>query len=382
MDGEFYRDTWVEIHLDAIEKNIRSLLKHLPEGTDLMAVVKANAYGHGAFEVADLALKMGAKALAVATLDESLALRRKGLDAPILVLGYCSPAYASIAAENEISLTVFQNEWLKEAERILTKPLSLHVKCDTGMGRIGIRDDEELREILATIQSSTKFHLEGIFTHFAQADTFDSTYMEEQLARFYRFLDQLEERPKWVHASNSAATLIYPGAAFNLVRVGIAMYGLAPSVEIAEKLPFSLHPAFTLHSKISHVKRVEKGAKIGYGSTYVAKEDEWIGTIPIGYADGWLRALQGQEVLVQGKRVPIVGRICMDQCMVRLPEPLPIGTPVTLIGKQANERITVDEIAEKLATINYEVVCQISSRVPRVYKYGGEVVKMINPIIG
>lgn len=376
MDGEFYRDTWVEVDLSAIEKNIRGILNHLPEGVDMMAVVKANAYGHGAIEVAELAIKTGVKALAVATLDEALSLRKKGINTPILVLGYCSPVHAPVAAEHAISLTVFQNEWLQEAEPLLTTPLSLHVKCDTGMGRIGIRTDEELRGILATVQGSPKFQLEGMFTHFAKADSLDSSYVEEQLGRFQHFLDQLDERPKWIHASNSAATLIYPKAAFNLVRVGIAMYGLAPSSEIVPKLPFPLHPAFTLHSKLSHVKRVEKGAKIGYGCTYIAEEDEWIGTIPIGYADGWLRALQGQEVLIRGKRVPIVGRICMDQCMVRLPEQLPVGTPVTLIGRQENEEITVDEIAEKLNTINYEVVCQISNRVPRLYKYHGETVKI------
>ena len=380
MDGVFYRETWVEVDLKAIEKNIRSIIKLLPEDTDLMAVVKANAYGHGAFEVAEIALKTGAKALAVASLDEALSLRRKGLDAPILVLGYCPPVHVNIAAENDISLTVFQNEWLKEAESILTTPLSLHLKCDTGMGRIGIRKIEELQEIVQMVRVSKKFHLEGVFTHFAQADTLDSPYVKEQLERFHHFLDGLDEKPRWVHASNSAATLLYPEAAFNLVRVGIAMYGLAPSQEIAGALPISLQPAFTLHSRLCQVKRVEKGAKIGYGSTYVAEKEEWIGTIPIGYADGWLRDLQGQDVLVQGRRVPIVGRICMDQCMIRLPEEFPVGTPVTLIGSQGEKSITVDEIAARIGTINYEVVCQISSRVPRVYKYDGEVVKVTNPL--
>lgn len=382
MDGEFYRDTWVEIQLVAIERNIEAIRTVTPAGTDLMAVVKANGYGHGAFEVAQIAIQAGADALAVATLDEALSLRNKGIRAPLLVLGYCPPQYAPIAAQKQISLTVFQKQWLEEVDRILTIPLPVHVKCDTGMGRIGVRTDEELQELINIISASPKFHLEGIFTHFAKADTLDVTYFAEQLTRFKQLLANLRERPKWVHASNSAATLMHPDAAFNLVRVGIAMYGLTPSPEIAPKLPVNLEPAFTLHSKLSHVKKVEKGAKISYGSTYVAEDEEWIGTIPIGYADGWLRALQGQEVLIDGMRVPIVGRVCMDQCMVRLPKEMPVGTPVTLIGKQGHEEITVDEIAAKLETINYEVVCLISNRVPRVYKYGEEIVKVSNPLYG
>ena len=202
-----------------------------------------------------------------------------------------------------------------------------------------------------------------MFTHFAKADSLDSSYVEEQLGRFQHFLDQLDERPKWIHASNSAATLIYPKAAFNLVRVGIAMYGLAPSSEIVPKLPFPLHPAFTLHSKLSHVKRVEKGAKIGYGCTYIAEEDEWIGTIPDRLCRRLAPGFTGTGSPHSRETGPNSRQNLYGSVHGRLPEQLPVGTPVTLIGRQENEEITVDEIAEKLNTINYEVVCQISNRV-------------------
>ncbi|WAA09246.1 alanine racemase [Fervidibacillus albus] len=382
MEGEFYRDTWAEINLDAISENIKNIRKYLPSETEIMAVVKADGYGHGALEVAKIALRSGASHLAVAILDEAIFLRKQGIEAPILVLGYCPPEYAPIAKTYDIALTVYQREWLKLADvQLKGGPLRVHVKCDTGMGRIGVREEKELSKLIEFIDRSPSFLLDGIFTHFAKADSKDSSYYEEQLKKFVQCLQSVDAKPKWIHAGNSAASLLYKDGLFNTVRIGIAMYGLSPSPEISEDLPISLQEAFSLHSKLIHVKKVEKGAKIGYGCTYTAEEEEWIGTIPIGYADGWIRALQGQTVLVDGKRVPIVGRICMDQCMVKLPKRYPVGTVVTLIGKQGSEYISVDEIATKLETINYEVVCLISDRVPRVYKMENQKIKRVNKIL-
>lgn len=380
MKDEFYRHTWAEIQLDAIEENLKAIRKVLPPSTSIMAVVKANGYGHGALETAEVALETGAELLGVALLDEALYLRKNGIRAPILVLGHCPPEYAPIAAKHSISLTVYQKDWLLQAKKVLSKPVAIHIKVDTGMGRIGVQTEEELFELLTELNLSDSFIFEGIFTHFAKADSKDTEYYQTQLERFLRTLELVKEKPRWIHASNSAASLLHETGQFNLARIGIAMYGLTPSPEIADVLPVKLQGALSLHSTLIHVKKVPKGAKISYGCTYEAEEEEWIGTIPIGYADGWIRALQGQEVLVNGLRAPIVGRICMDQCMVKLPGKMPIGTKVTLIGKSGHEEITVDEIAKKLGTINYEVACMISSRIPRIYKRGEQIVKIKNPL--
>lgn len=380
MKDEFYRHTWAEIQLDAIEENLKAIRKVLPPSTSIMAVVKANGYGHGALETAEVALETGAELLGVALLDEALYLRKNGIRAPILVLGHCPPEYAPIAAKHSISLTVYQKDWLLQAKKVLSKPVAIHIKVDTGMGRIGVQTEEELFELLTELNLSDSFIFEGIFTHFAKADSKDTEYYQTQLERFLRTLEVVKEKPRWIHASNSAASLLHETGQFNLARIGIAMYGLTPSPEIADVLPVKLQGALSLHSTLIHVKKVPKGAKISYGCTYEAEEEEWIGTIPIGYADGWIRALQGQEVLVNGLRSPIVGRICMDQCMVKLPGKMPIGTKVTLIGKSGHEEITVDEIAKKLGTINYEVACMISSRIPRIYKRGEQIVKIKNPL--
>ena len=378
----FYRDTWAEINLDAIYENAANMKKHLPPEITLFAVVKANAYGHGDVEVAKTAIQAGAGYLAVAFLDEALALRNKGITAPILVLGASRPEDAQIAAKEAITLTVFQAGWLEAAQSFLEGTvLNIHVKCDSGMGRIGIRKQEEMNEIERFLQKTKCVVLEGIFTHFATADQLDTEYFSNQLARFEEMLTWLKEKPKYVHAANSAALLRFPSAVFNSVRMGISLYGLSPSMEMKGVLPFELRPAFSLKTKLVHVKNISKGQSVSYGATYTADEDTWIGTLPIGYADGWIRMLQGQEVLLEGERSPLVGRICMDQCMVKLSRDFPVGTEVTLIGKNGTECITVDDIAEKLNTINYEVTCMISSRVPRVYLKEGRVTGVSNQLI-
>lgn len=377
----FYRDAWVEINLDHISYNIKEIMKHIQKDVKVFAVVKANAYGHGDIEVAKTVLEAGASYLIVAFLDEALTLRKKGITAPILVLGACRPEDAWIAAENNITLTVFQEEWLTKAKNNLTTTLTIHLKLDTGMGRLGIRNKETLNQLVTIANSEPLIHLEGIYTHFSTSDELDLSYFNLQMSRFQEMLYCLENKPKYIHSGNSAATLRFPETHLNAVRTGISLYGLTPSPEITSMLPFPLKAAFSLHTKLVHVKKVQKGEKISYGATYETTEDEWIGTLPIGYADGWIRKLQGQEVIIDGERAPIVGRICMDQCMIKLPSQLPVGTPVTLIGQQGNVEITVDEIAKKLETINYEITCMIAPRVPRVYKKDGQVIRVINPIL-
>ncbi|WNS75936.1 alanine racemase [Bacillus sp. DTU_2020_1000418_1_SI_GHA_SEK_038] len=379
----FYRDTWAEINLDHISYNVEEMRNHVHADVKIFAVVKANGYGHGDAEVAKAALAAGANYIAVATLDEALSLRKKGISAPILVLGASRPEDAEIAVEQNITLTVFQLDWLEKAKQYVgaDRKLMIHLKLDTGMGRIGIRSGKELQEIEAVVAKSHAFHIEGVFTHFATADEMDSAYFTMQLERFKEMVSWLKKKPELIHTSNSAASLRYSEAHLNAVRMGIAMYGLMPSAEMEPTLPFPLKPAFTLHTKIVNVKKVKKGEKISYGATYEAKEDEWIGTLPIGYADGWTRMLQGQDVLIDGKRAPIVGRICMDQCMIKLPSDLPVGTDVTLIGQQGEEKITADDIAKSLGTINYEITCMIGARIPRVYKKNGQVAKIINSLL-
>jgi alanine racemase len=381
--GYFYRDTWAEVDLDCIAENVISVRKHLPKQVNIIAVVKANAYGHGDAQVAKTALKAGANYLAVAFMDEAIALRNKGINAPILVLGATRPEDVHVAAKFAITLTVFQKEWLEEALNHIKmdERVSLHIKVDTGMGRIGVRTPMELKAIEQIIGKDERFQLEGVYTHFATADELDITYFQQQLSLFEEMISVLAERPRLVHSSNSAAAIRFPQAYFNAVRIGIAMYGLTPSIEMEKEIPFPLKEAFSLRSRLVHVKKLEKGEKISYGATYESEGEEWIGTIPIGYADGWIRKLRGQEVLVDGMRSPIVGRICMDQCMIRLPYYVPVGTTVTLIGAQKGQFLSVNEIAAKLETINYEVPCIIANRIPRLYKQGGQTVDLKNALL-
>ncbi|WP_416829379.1 alanine racemase [Ectobacillus polymachus] len=381
--SSFYRDTWIEVDLDAIHENVRHAREHIPEDVELFAVVKANAYGHGAAYVARAALEAGATRLAVAFLDEALAMRRAGITAPILVLGAVRPQDVNIAAASNVALPVFDAEWLKQAKEVWNNnhPLRLHITFDSGMGRIGIRLKEELAACLEQLKDIPDFVIEGAFTHFATADELDTTYFEKQYATFQQQIHWLEEmhgRPALIHCANSATSLRFSDCLFNAARIGIIMYGLTPSPEMNTLLPYKLKEAFSLHSKIVHVKQIESGESVSYGATYTAQEPEWIATVPIGYADGWIRKLQGFEVLVDGMKVSIVGRICMDQMMIRLPYKLPVGTHVTLIGTQGNEAVSPDDVAAYLGTINYEITCMINFRVPRVFRKNGQIVGIEN----
>lgn len=367
-----YRETWVEVDLDAIGYNLEQMKQKLPSTSNLIAVVKANAYGHGAVQIAKKALQSGVKALAVASLEEALELRGADIVAPILVFGRVSPKAAFVAAEQNITVTFFQKEWIQEVNRYtLTKELKVHLEMDTGMARAGLRTEEELTELLQILKRSPNIQLTGVYTHFATADEADLTYFHEQQSRFEQLLalfHRLWRDPVAIHIGNSAASIRFPKDMYHYIRYGIAMYGMYPSKTVKQEKGIPLKQAFSLHSQLIHIKQIDAGESISYGATYKANEKEWIGTIPIGYGDGWIRKLQGASVLVDGKRMPIVGRVCMDQTMVRLDKEYPIGTKVTLIGKQDGAIIEMDEVADYLDTINYEIPCMINQRIPRIYK--------------
>lgn len=365
-----YRPTQVMIDLQAIDDNIRQLKAYIGKETEVIAVVKADGYGHGEVEVAKTAFAAGASMVSVATPDEAIRLRQGGITGDILIMGPSPVSFVVEAANYNIALTVFELEWLQQATELLTeqhRPVTIHLKVDSGMGRIGLRTADRLQAIEEYVHQSKHFILEGIFTHFAYADEENPARTEQQFTCFQSLVRQLREKPRYVHASNSAATLLYPQYALDAVRFGISLYGIAPSPYVRRKLPFPLQRAFQLETELAYVKQLPAGESISYGGTYTTSTEEWIGTLPIGYADGLKRGLRGQEVLIDGQRVPIVGTICMDQCMVKLPQQLPIGTKVVLLGKQGDDEITMEEWADRLGTIPYEIAVSIMKRVPRIY---------------
>lgn len=375
------RNTWVEIHLDRIENNIRQIREYLPSSVKFMAAVKADAYGHGDLQIARIALKSGADALAVSILSEALYLRKNGIKAPILVLTPILPSDVNIAVEYDLSVTVFQLSWLKEMRlyKAGKKPLKIHVKIDTGLGRIGIRKKEELEAMLPML-CKEDIITEGVYTHFSTANRADSSFFNEQYKTFTKITQWIKAKGLDVsifHCANSAATLKYKDSFLDMVRIGVAMFGIYPSEEIRKTAPVQLETALSLNSKILHVKKMKKGSFVGYDTGYETESDEWIATIPIGYADGWFRCFQGFHVLVDGQKMPIVGKICMDQFMIRLPKKYPAGTPVVLIGKDGENEITLEDLANHIDSVPQEIPSMITYRVPKVYFYNGEIVQVL-----
>ena len=367
---EYYRPTIATVDLQAIQANIQHLKQHIQPNVQIIAVVKANAYGHGVIEVSEAALRAGATILAVATADEAVQLRQHFADISILVLGATPPKFAKFASEHSIILTVFSPDWIQDAKPYgpFSKPLSLHIKIDSGMGRIGVTSQEELLQLYEMIDSSDGFVVDGAFTHFATADEEETVYFDNQTAKFVELIRSLPSKPRLVHAANTATILVKDEVfQFDAVRYGISMYGLKPSSYVGSHLPYPLKEAFSLETELVHVKKMYPGQGIGYGASYIVQEECYVGTLPIGYADGMIRKLSGQTVLVDGQRCPIVGRICMDQCMILLPKGYNVGEKVVLLGSQKDDVISIDEWATVCGTINYEVPCIITARVPRVY---------------
>jgi alanine racemase len=360
--------TWAEVDLGAIENNIRCMIQL--SGAQIMAVVKANAYGHGAVPVARASLRAGAAWCGVARLEEALELRRAGLDCPILLLGYTPAARMDEAVANRVSFTLWSVDQAQAAaasgERV-GEPARFHLKVDSGMGRLGVQAEETLSLLRSFPLAGLRF--EGIFTHFARADEKNTAATEIQERRFNLALQALEAAgwlPPLVHACNSAAGLTRPGSRFNIVRAGIAIYGLHPSAECL--LPHGFLPALAWKTVLSQVKVLPAGRGVSYGHIYTTQRAEQIGTAPVGYADGYRRVV-GNVALVGGQRVPVVGRVCMDQIMLQLDaaRQAQTGDEVVLIGKQAEESLTAEDLAKIWGTINYEVVCGMGARVPRLY---------------
>ncbi|WP_395386908.1 alanine racemase [Pediococcus parvulus] len=369
MNTGTHRPTVIKVDAQAIRQNIKQELGRLQPGNELFAVIKANGYGHGLTHVARFASEAGATGFCVAILDEALELREAGFNQPILVLGIVEPKYAQILADQKISVAVGSQQWLEEANKVLCgdSVVRVHFALDTGMGRIGFQEPVELKAAVAYLKMhSDCFLFEGIFTHFATADELDDHYFNTQVARFKAFMAILTKKPRYVHVANSATSLWHKACEGNMIRFGIALYGMNPSGRMIKE-PYELQPALALTSALVFVKLLKKGRSVSYGATYTAEEDEWIGTVPIGYADGYPRCLQGFHVLVNGHFCEIVGRVCMDQLMIRLPKRYEIGTEVVLIGRSGDKEISMVDVAEKSGTINYEIACGFSSRIPRSY---------------
>ena len=368
------RPAWAEIDLDAIRANVRALMAILSPGTRFMAVVKADAYGHGAAEVARATVEAGAWGVGVATADEGVLLRNAGIVAPVLLLGPTPPGEAATAVAHDLAVTVFQAEVaraLSEAAGRAGRLARIHLKIDTGMGRIGVAPHDAVA-LARSLRALPHIAVEGCFTHLATADDVDLAPAQAQLAAFRTVLDELGRAGVAVgmrHAANSAAVLALPDSHFDLVRCGIAVYGVAPAPHLRGRV--RLRPAMRLRARIVHAKRVDTGTPIGYGHVYRTQRPATIVTVPVGYADGYprLAGLRGQ-VVINGHRLPIAGRISMDQLTVDAGDaPIKIGDEVELWG----DALPVDEVANAAQTISYEVLAGVSARVPRVFIEGGQV---------
>ncbi|RLC80458.1 MAG: alanine racemase [Chloroflexi bacterium] len=377
--------TWAEINLDAIAANVRHIKTHIGPSVELIAVVKANAYGHGAVPVAQAALEAGATRLAVARVAEGIELRQAGIEAPILVMGYTPPPEVSQAARWNLTLTLITVEQAKilsqEATR-LGRMLPVHIKVDTGMGRFGLLPDEVV-DFVKAVSTLPGLELEGLYTHFSVADEVSegSTAYTRRQFRIYtqvaRELEQAGFRFPLKHVCNSAATMRFPEMHLDAVRVGIALYGLVPSEETP--IPFPLQPALSLKSTVARVRTLPPGSSISYGRTYTTTRHTPVALVPVGYGEGYHRLISNRGcVLIRGKRAPIVGRVCMDQFVVDVTgiEGVRQDDEVVLIGSQGNERITAEEVARWAETINYEVVTSLLPRVTRVYLKEGKVVEV------
>ncbi|HDX9588547.1 TPA: alanine racemase [Bacillus pseudomycoides] len=388
MISRYGRDTIVEINLDAVKHNVREFKKRVnDENIAMMAAVKANGYGHGAVEVAKATIGAGVSHLAVAFIDEGIELREAGVTVPILILGYTPEDAVEDAIEYDIMMTVYRIEDLKNIDRIaehLQKKARIQMKIDTGMSRIGLQE-EEVVPFLQELQKMQHVEVEGIFTHYSTADEVDKTYTLMQKDLFEKAVNIAKDMGihlPLIHSSNSAGTMELNNEFQNMVRAGIGIYGMYPSNEVDHKT-VTLQPILTLKSKVAHVKQAKQGSGVSYGNTYVATGEEWIATIPIGYADGFSRQLSSKGyALINGMRVPIIGRVCMDQLMLDVTKAMPVhvGDEVVLYGKQGNEEIAVEEIADMLGTINYEVTCMLDRRIPRIYKENDKIVGVVNPL--
>ncbi len=370
------RPAWVEVDLSAVAHNFRAIRRITAPEAGIMAVVKANAYGHGALEVSRTVLGEGADGLAVAILNEARQLRDAGINAPILIFGYTPPEQLRQVVELAVSQTVFTWEaakLLNEAAGSLNKTAKIHIKVDTGMARIGFAPDDASVDIIMRISKLPHLEIEGIWTHFAVADSREKDFTRMQYAFFNAFIEKLGQKGVRIplkHICNSAGLIDLPEYHLDMVRPGICLYGLYPSDEV-DKSKLHLKPAMSMKARVAFVKPVSAGTTVSYGRTFTVPRDTVVATIPLGYADGYTRAYSNKaQVLIRGKRAPVIGRVCMDQFMVDAGHIAGVaaGDEVVLMGRQGNEEITVDELAGLLGTINYEITCMVGARMPRIYE--------------
>lgn len=376
---DFLRRTWVEVDLDRIRNNYDRVREKVGNDCKVLCVVKANGYGHGAVQVARVLETAGCDWLAVSNIEEAEQLREAGIELPILILGSTPPERVSTLAEYNITQAVYSKECaeqLSSAAKAAGVTVSVHLKLDTGMRRIGF-DATEPNEVAlaAEVCQMAGLKVSGVFTHFASADgdgDADGSFVKTQYARFLDAIEAIEKTGVHFsirHCCNSAATMTYPEFKLDMVREGIVLYGLAPSEQVAID---GYLPAMSMKARVSMVKRVAAGESISYGRTYTAESDITVATVPVGYADGYIRAFSKGEVLVQGKRAKIVGRICMDQMMIDVTGmDVKTGDTVTLFGTDGEATLPVEELSALADTINYETVCLIGRRVPRVYIQNG-----------
>ena len=379
------RSVWAEIDLDSIAYNMKNI-KRLAENKEVIAVVKADCYGHGAVDVVPTLLENGASRLAVAVLTEGIELRKNNVKAPIMILGYTPPSAFENLINYDMEQTVYDLEYAKELSKIalkLNKKAKVQIALDTGMGRIGFFPNEDSVKDVSTICSLKGLDVIGIFTHFSTSDEADKSYTHKQFSKYTKFIDSLLKigiNIPLKHASNSGAIMDMPETYLDGVRAGIILYGYYPSEDV-NKTNLSIKPALTLKAKITHVKEMDENMYISYGRTFKTKRKSVIATLPIGYADGYSRLLgNGAKVIINGNFAPVVGRICMDQCMIDVTDigDVKVGDEVVILGQNGNLKFDADDFANIMGTINYEIICMFKHRIPRVYTQNGEIVSVKN----
>lgn len=383
---ESYQRVWAEVDLDAIWENMVHMKENIAENTKILAVIKTDGYGHGGVPIAKMLEQLDFMfGYAAATYEEAHVLREAGVKKPILILGYTFPYCYEELIREEIRPAVYRRDTVEELAAAAVKvgqKAKVHIKVDTGMGRIGITPDEEGLEFIRFLIEHPELEVEGIFTHFAKSDEADKTSANHQLELFQNFIDKIQTELGITipvkHCSNSAAILEMPQANMDMVRAGITAYGLYPSEEVSKDI-VPLRAAMSLYSHIVYCKMIHAGQSVSYGGLFTAQKDTRVATIPVGYGDGYPRSLSGRGyVLIHGKRAPILGRVCMDQFMVdisEIPEAMD-GDKVTLLGMDGTERITAEELGELSGRFNYEFVCDLGKRIPRVYIQHGEITEV------
>lgn len=382
-----YSRVYAKIDLDAIAYNMEQMKQNIRPETKVMAVIKADGYGHGAVQIAEMMERWNyIWGFAVATLDEAVVLRTEGIQKPILVLGCVFPDQYMEMLKHEIRMNIYTEEMAESISRMAAregKTAYMHIKLDTGMSRLGFGINEQSAETIKRISKMPNVNMEGIFTHFTKADEKDKSFTKKQIQEFVWMTERLKEknvRFTYEHCSNSAGIIDVPEANFDIVRAGISTYGLYPSEEV-DKTNVKLKPALALKSHVAFVKEIEIGTPVSYGGTFVAKEKMKIATIPVGYADGYPRSLSNKGyVLIRGKKAPILGRVCMDQFMVDVTqiEGVSFGDKVTMIGKDGNEILPVEVLSELSGRFNYEFVCDLGKRIPRVYVRDGKIAEQVD----